>query len=433
MSNIFYGFYTIHNFVNNSPDAVNVIGELGPKPSTYSRDIKNFANAEGVFNLFSTDELDTFVQDRISLVGDTTSGLLDGLSNYTENSISLLDDMERFFGENVLSVTIGPGILNLIDNKIYPAWIQFTKDIGTTEIHVVTVKVWLSNLRFRDEYPNGEFNLIYPITDIQTLYNNYSICKTQVANLSPSFFTTKLTQTLSGVVLTGTTVFNVTVHNRLNDVETFEFPILVAYNGNNVYCNEQNYIARLIEELLEPELHTLEEWNSVIRISLAINEYYIIPKWNNTAISNSSLAFPIYSPTIDKSDVDFQDIANTYFPEFSLAEVENFINYFVSVYKSIGLYIVPGLNNPDGRIPFSEKFNDYFIIRVNDPNVEQMSLPTRQFTVLLNSLLIEAEKYEIGSTLTGGISMLTREEKIYLTKINGNVKINILTKMSMGG
>ena len=228
MSNIFYGFYTIHSFVNNDPNAVNVIGELGPKPSTYSRDIKKFSNNEGVFNLFSTDGLDAFVQDRISLVGNLTSDLLNGLSTYTENSVSLLDDIERFFGEDVLSVSIGPGILNLINNKLYPAWIQFTKDVGTTEIHVVTIKVWLSNLRFRDEYPKGEFDLIYPITDIQTLYNNYSVCKTQVNSLSPSFFTSKLSQVLGGVVLTGNTIFNVTVHNRLNDVETFEFPILVA-------------------------------------------------------------------------------------------------------------------------------------------------------------------------------------------------------------
>jgi hypothetical protein len=431
MSNNIYGFYVINGFINNAPNVVNAIGELGNKTATYSRDVKQFPNAEGIFNLFSTTEPDDYVYDRINIIGNTISTLLNGLSDYTINGDGLLDDMERFFGEEAITVSVGPGILNTVDSKLYPSYIEFTKDVGSLDVHVVTVKIWLSNLHFRDEYPNGTFNLIYPISNLQTLYDNYSTCRTQVLNLSATFFTTKLTQDLPGVILTGTEVFTVTVHNRLNDAQSFEMPILVAFNGNANYCNEINYTARLVEDLLDPGLHNLDDWNSVIHLATNINEYFIIPRWNDTAVSNNSLAFPIYTPSVAKTDLLFEAIADNYFPDFTLSEVEDFIVYTTAVYKSLGFYALPALNNPDGRLSFKGKWEDYFVVKVNDPNIGQMGVETRQMAVLLDSLLIEAERYALGDTLSVGTTVVSRNDMLFLTRISGSIKLSVLARMSV--
>jgi hypothetical protein len=404
------GFFNIDSFINNSTNATNPIGEISAKGLTYERDVKQYVGVKGTLLQFGISNSTVYIDSNIQAIGANVVTLLDNLVNVTTPSGSLLADITSSLGNTVSAITIGEATLNPVDNKLYPNWITFTVLI---EGNSIDLKIWLSNEVFLTEYPLGYIKLIYPIADIQTLYDDYLTNRTTVQALTPSSLI-KITHDAITYPVTGFDSLSVRVYNRLNTAQYFNLPIAVAYNGGSIYCNKTSFMETFKNELLSGGIIPLEDWLVVIPSLVPLNKYYIVPNWANTALPNQLVVSPICSPTIAIESVDI--VANAHFSQYNVADVVGYLDYSVAIYKSIGFFVLPDIGNSDGRIRWRAKFSDYFILPLTDLNIGQMSPRTKTVSIALDQLLHLAETYTVGDTLPAGFKVEVYATKTYITK-----------------
>lgn len=419
-----YGFYEIKGFLGNIPNSPNPIGEISSVALTYSKTIKEYPTANGVLHVFDVGTLTSGQSTNLNSSCSNVAALLNGIPGYNSTPGTLLLDIETALTNAATNVTIGASILNPIDSTNYPAWVSFTI---TENSQSYTFMIWLSNNDFLNNYPLGNIQLIFPISNLADLYNNFTTSKATVNALSLTDFV-NLGSNISGVI-TNTTSFTVLVQETTDSTQTFQFPVYVAYNGGPIYCNHNNYFQAFVNAVLASSTLTLSQWLAAIPSLVPVNTFLIVVNWQNTAVSNGSLANPICSPTIPV--VDASPLASTYFPDYTLGQVSGFLDYTCAMYKSVGLYILPLLGNADGRLTWSAKFPDYFLVGLTDVNLGQMSVLTQTMASTLNSLIAFAETYVTGVTLPSGVSVLTRGNKTYVCQTVNSVQMCVLTRASV--
>lgn len=418
-----YAFYTLYNSINNNSNVVNPIGELSERGLTYALDVKHYSGTTGSLTVFDHDDGTVYITNNMTTISTAISAKMDEVqAAVVATDGTLASRVTTALGNNVSSVALGASVLNPVDNKLYPSFITFVYTAGGNDI---PIKIWLANTNFLADYPLGVIKLVYPIANLQSLYSNYAQCKTAVNNLSPTALISKAAAQINYQV-TGFTTFNVTIHNHADNAQSFVMPVFVGYNGGVVFCNNANYLIQMIADVQIGSTYTLEDWVTVIPFAIPVNRYYIAPNWSNAAITNSGINYPICSPTI--LPTNFDESATVFFPSSSPQEITDFLNYSVALYKSIGLFILPDANNLDGRVSWLNKFRDYFIVTLNDSNVDQMSNETKNVSILLDQLLRVAETYQEGVTLDGTMIVETYEGMDYICKTVEATRLCILTR-----
>jgi len=414
------GFYTINSFINNTPGAINPVGELSEIGTTYAKSIQYFTGSNGTLNVFDVGGL----SGSISSLAAVAVTALNGVPGYNTSSGTLINNMLAALGNGTSNVSIGNGVLNPIDNLLYPEWIQFNV---TASGNTVSFKVWLVNASFLSQYPLGQIQLVYPINNLQLLFTNYTASAFAINSLNPTSLITDVATQVTGVV-TGITTFTVNVYNAADTTQFFSMPIAVAYNGGPVFCNMANYILKLKSDLLASGAQTLNQWLNIIPALLPLSKFYFVPNWGNAAISNSALATPIISPTITVTDTT--SFASTYFPDYASSHIVGFLDYTVMMYKSIGLFVLPDFTNLDGPLTFKAKFPDYFLVSVSDINLEQMSQVTVQMAVALDQVVRFAETWTTSTVLPAGYVLETRNNQTYVNVNVTGATLSVLTRHS---
>lgn len=417
------GFFNINSFMSHDSNNPNVIGDISSVALTYSKNIEEFTSTLGTLYVFDKGGLSGPQITAFNSTCSTIATLLNGIINYTVGGAGLLIDMETALTGSAITVSIGNSILNTIDSKNYPTWVEFTI---TESALSWTFKVWLSNTDFITNYPLGNIQLIYPFTNLQILYTSYLTAQADVAALTPISMSTIASGSVTGVV-TGYASFQVLVQNPADYTANFQFPVLVAYNGGNDYCNQNNYFAQFVTEILASGSYTLDQWLAVIPSLVPVNAYYFVVNWANTSINNGLSVLPLYSPTV--AALATTTLATTYFSDYTMPQVENYIEYTTSMYKSLGMYVVPDIGNTDGRVTWQSKFPDYFLVALDDVNYARMSIGTQEMITMLNQLLSVAETFTSG-TLPTGVTTLIRGSNTYLCQTLGTVQIRVLTRAS---
>ena len=417
------GFYTMDASVSNIDNSTNPVGELSELGRTYARNVTTYFGSNGFLEVFNTGQLTGNQTDILQQALTNVAGLLSNIVNYNTSSGTILADIAAELGSSVSGVAIGNTVLNPVDNVLYPEWIAFT----STQLAVsFEFKIWLVNTAFLADYPYGQFELIYPVTNLALLYTDFETSKNTVSLLNPTSLISLASQRIHHSV-TGYTSFTIRVYNRLDQAQFFDLPILVAYNGGNLYNTQSAFLEQFKTEVLQSGILTLEDWLVVIPSLIPVNSYYVLPTWDNVAVSNLALIAPLGSPTI--APFTGVSIATRYFAEYTQPEVVNYLNYSVVLYKSLGVYVLPDIGNLDGRIPFRTKFHDYFLVPLSNINIEQMSVLTQNMTVLLDQLVRFAETYIDGQLiLDEAISIQHHGIYTYVCKTVNSIKLCVLTR-----
>jgi len=418
------GFYNINSFINNNIGTVNPIGELSELGNTYSRTISQYAGTKGNLSIFDVGDLTISQRVLTQQVCTQIAGMLDNIVNYNTSSGNLLANFQAELGNTVTNLSLGLPILNPDDNQLYPTWIQF----DTVQQGLVwTFKIWLSDTDFRNNYPAGHIQLIFPISNLAHLFSDYTGSAAIVNALKPTSLTILAANQVTDVV-TGYDEMTIRVYNANDITQFFDFPVLVAFNGGDLFCNRVNYFKAFKDAILAVPGLTLAQWLTVIPSLEPLNKYYVLPNWINTAIVNLAVQSPICSPTILVSAPDA--FAAKYFPDYTLQQVSDYLNYTVAMYKSLGLYIVPDLLNLDGRLPWRVKLPDYFLVSLNDLNIQQMSVATQNVVVLLDRMIRFAETYTVDTVLPDTITIEKRGTLLYACSSIENIQLCVLTRAS---
>lgn len=418
------GFLNINSFVSNTDGVTNSVGEISPKSYTYSREVKSYVSTDTNFLVFDITTLTGPEQAVIEAVNADAASKLNAVAIGLPGSIAMLTEVTTALGANVAGISIGPEVLNTVDGLNYPAWIEFTL---TSNGFDWLIKVWLVDAYFDTEFTECFVEVILPFTDLTLMYLNYPLVVSTVEALDTGSLintaSSQITDPVTGYQHLTLELFNV------NDLsQSIQIPFLIAYNGSTVVCTTTEFI-NAIQILLEASgSYTLAEWIIIIPDLVPINTYRVVANWGNIAVDNLALAAPLCSPTVDL--IDGVGIAAAYWPGILEVDVLSHLQYSVALYKSIGLYLLPDENNPDGRLNWKTKFPDYLVIATNDSNISQLSTTTQTVIITLDQMIRLAETYVTGDTLDAGITKEVFGSYEYLSKRVLSIKLTVLTRES---
>lgn len=420
-------FLEIDRFISNINNTVSVVGELATTSKTYSRDVKIYTNDSSTLHVFDEQSIS---DEELAVVDLVSNEVLDGLVNIPSNLGGdgiLVNKVRELMPDIFTNVTVGRPVVNPVDLINYPEWIQLTVNSNG---YLWTYKVWLVNSSFALEYPAVELEVVTPIDNIQNLYDDFTVA----ANAIQAMRMTTLAERQSNqvtVAVTGVKVITVTAYNHNNSAESVDVPFLIAFNGSREYVTAELMLRAIEKILLAGGSHPLSEWAITIPELLPVNVFTIIPTWDNVAVDSPALSAPIYTPTL--SNIDKPELLRTYLPTAELENTIPFVEYSVSIYKSLGFYSIPSSANTDGRLTWLIKYPDYMVLAINDPNINQLNNDTQNIIVLLNQLLPVAESYVAGASISAAYALEERDNRTFVTGRTGNVKLAIMTRDSYLG
>lgn len=416
-----YGFLTVHNFINNVPNVVNSIGEISEVGATYAKSVKSYNNTDTKLSVFFNAHTDQYILDNIETLNAQAALILNGIASYVHTTGVLVDTTNAL--STAVDVSVGAGIVNQIDDVVYPEWVQFTLPVVG---HTVTYKVWLANSSWLTQYPKGEFEFVLPINDLQSLWDGFEENQALVRALTPLTLTQKAAIEIVPPS-TGADSFTVHVYKRTDHSKHFDLPIYVSYNGGPLWNNYDNYIAAFIDILVNTGPHTLEEWKTVIPGLVALNKFYVIPIWGSKAVAAlSSMDPPVAaSPSIVMEAPTA--IHTEFFPALADEDVLGHLVYTVMSYKSYGLYILASIDNDNSRQKFNVVYPDYFVRSVNDISANLMSNETLEMAIMLDALVRVAETWYEGDDLPIDVTTVENGIYTYLSKSAGAITLNVLT------
>lgn len=426
-----FSFYSLNSFISNINDAINPVGELSDFCETFARDVKKNPSTNGLLYTFNTSNVATEQEQFIDLALTNLSNKLDHVIIGLQTQDPTIANVTNLLGMSISNPSIGNLILNPVNSRQYPEFISFTYTFSGYDWDI---KIWFCDDSFKVQYPKGIIEVVPPLDSMSILYNNWSSAKTLIQSFSFATMNNRLNQQIQNTTLTGTETIILKVLN-VNDLsQYFDMPVTFAYNGGIVYCNLTNFLNTLVEYLITSTTITLNQWIFIIPGLIPVNRYYFIPDWLNISINNLSLQTPIYSPTLVPSRLDY--IYDKFFNNILRSFYDNRINYTTFVYKSLGMFILPADNNPNGNISFKDYIHDYFVSPVGDVNIGQMSVQTQDFIVLFDKLIRFAELYQTtGTNITPTeLSEVKRENRgnyVYLVIRVDNLEIAVVTYQSM--
>ena len=426
MSIDIFGFFNFNQFINNADSTTNPVGELSGFCETFSRDVKEEPTSNGLFYIFNVSNLDLTSAQFLASIYTKISVKLDAVISGLQTQAPLLSNVSSLLGASVNTVSIGNLILNPLDGRQYPEYVSFLYEQDGSEWNI---KVWFCDDSFRMQYPKGTIEIVNPLDNMSLLYNSWSIAKNLIAQFNLATMNNRLNAQIQNVQLTGTETIMLTVLN-INDLsQSFKMPVLFAFNGGIVYCNLTNFLKTLADYLVALGI-PLDQWIIIIPDLIPVNRYYFIPDWLNISINSLAHPAPLYSPTTNLAR--FDDVYNKFFNNLLKDYYTAKINYATSVYKSIGLFILPADNNINGALPFHEYIHDYFVSLIGDVNIGQMSPQTQDFIIAFDNMIRLAETYQtIGNMpLPAGITRENRDVYVYLVQRVDSLEVALLTRQS---
>ena len=419
------GFYTADTFISNASNTINPVGELSEIGYTYSRSVEKYIGNKGNLDIFNFGTLTTQQETLLQTVCSSVVLLIDNLVDYNTSSGALFSDVTALLGATVTDITLGNSVLNPVDGKLYPEWIEFTT---LQQEDSWTFKIWLVDASFLTQYPLGQFEFINPLVNLQNLFYNFAASKATVLALTPTSLITKAASQIKAPV-TGFDTLTIRVFNYLDQTQYFDMPVAVAFNGGIIHNNAAAYLTAFKDALLAGGVITLAQWLVILPSLVPINKYYVVVNWQNAAIINLAIPAPICSPTIKVASAN--TVATQYFPSYAYNEVDEFLDYTVALYKSVGLYILPALDNLDGRVSFRTKFDDYFLIPLSDINIEQMSPTTQNMTIVLDQLIRLAEVYKENMVLPNELVSIQQHGNFtYVCRTIDSTLLCVITRAS---
>ena len=410
------GFLRDLSYVDGSA-GVNPIGQLSPKSGTYG---ENISYSDGA----TPTELLIFLDASGMPSGVTTpmlqslAGMLGHVYGYNTSQSTVTNDILAVLTTGFSNITLGPLIINPLTLEQDPSSISFTYTFLTISYDF---QIWLSDTAFQNECPISTINVATPISNLSLLYTNFGLAKQTIDNLNLLSMSTIISQVQTPVPPTEVYTEYFRVFSSTDNSLWFDFPVAFVCNGGPLNVNPTTCLQAFINLLLSTTSITLDIWEMIIPSLLPTDKFYIIPNWSNKAVT---VGGNIGSPTIELFNNPGQNIQTNYFPTLSPDQVNNFLDYTVLQYNSYGLFILPDVENADGRLPFRTKVADYFIVPTNDVLISKMAVNTQEVVNLLVTLLTESITLATAQTSGRRIELLNGHS--FLLGVVNSITLSVL-------
>lgn len=428
-----YGFYKYPPLIDNTLNIVNPLGELSDDSLTYAKDKSTHSNGA-----YPQTVLVGFHSVKDNVVTEIPSGIVTRILQLGQwiynrasagqigtNPTDLLNALLGEFGDQVVNVQLGPLLLH--EGIRLPRWIEF-KDTKYDSDN--TIKLWISDQAFNNEYPETNIKVIPPITNIDDMFLGEDIVRARLEEYSLSDRFDQVQKLRADYPYTLHRVENFRWINPVDASKTIVTPwIVVIYGraGNNPDLIKE----AIIDYIMANTEKDREDWEDLIPDLLLSTEFIITPQWQQYALPNLELEAGIHSPilrpyvALELAHRTTQ--GNGYSPEWIAEKIES----SGLIYKSLAFTIIGNPNNRTGITQFSEQFSDYILVTNNSADFNRMSVRTQEFKDMLAAMVKHAETTNPTTQVPTGFSRITRKGVVYVGKQYEDILYLVVTKYSV--
>ncbi len=422
------GFASFAGFANNAIGQVSLIGELSSTSLTFAKDkgiLTNINYKDIVLTSFSSKEDDEPTpatqsqQDSLfDVVGWIYTQMLN--SNTTQDKLVFLTAISDYFAGNISNVEFGV-IINYGDNYI-PEWVSWNYGEGGDFF-----RIWFSDASFQAQYDEYEIIVIPALENL----DNFFLQATEVDARLGAMTTSKIVDRMQAA--------KENYPETVMKVETFDYiaPGNPNYKvpsrwGVLIYGNAGNNIDSIKDALtkyiLDHSGHLRADWIDILPDLFKRTEFVFMPVWDNYAIPNRTLEAGIYSPLINPAyALDKFELIVTF---YLLAHIKNVMDFLTYPYKSLGMVVVGGPENREGKFHLTDFYPDFIAINTASIDFNRMSPETQEFANDLATMIYLAENTDKYTILPFGYTKLVRDNIIYVVKTINNVQFLVVTKHS---
>lgn len=384
MTKTIKAFITRDDFVTPSSHTTAPVFELSEQSMTYARrkdvmfpsEYQKYALysfSPGVTNQVTNSEANLILRTVTEFVSHLTTESYTAKQQIISTFVSRHNSL--FPTTPVLGFDYNNSIIHA--NTTVPDYVTFT-------ISDINCSIWLSENTFNRLYPFYDINVVLPFENFDSIIRNTLSTITALDAFDLTVFNDRIEEDKAGYPTTRSRVLNIPY--RVPGSSTLKN----CYFGFNIYGIQGNHdhILRLeLHRYLTEELGLATEYVEERFPSLLnINEFFIIPRWDNLAIDSQVGQGSIASQMVNafSAEMDIAKFIKLYDDEYFLTK--NTYNV-PNTYNNLLLHVVNGYYSQDQVKDFKQYYPDMITVNTMHPDFDRMSQRTQRFMVLLENLL----------------------------------------------
>ncbi len=428
--NVIKGFITIPSLINNLPGQISKLGELSDFSATYAREKADYQLLDVAdYRLTTFMAYDTVSKLNIEVEDNQVRQIFEVIAKaitYANANIRPYDSED--FRNSILAQMFGKirelELGEFIDNgsMALPGWISWF-NISTGAF----IRVWLSDDAFQDQYDEYEIVVIPPIVPVEDMFDSYGIVSNKISNIKLSDFNLKVENARNGDPESYIRFLSFNFYNVNNKAQFISTPwCILVYGkaGDNIDTIKDNIIAYLLSH----STRSRNDWEIILPEIFKRTEFILIPRWDKMSIPNLTEMSGLYSSIVEPLEcIAFaKSVATTYDPSF----IENNCYIMPFDYKGLSIVVINGNNNIESKARFNGIFYDYIPVPSTSLDFNRMTQNTRDWILLIEQMLIEAEKAKPYSSYSRNLRKIIRNDVTYVTGVYDNINFLIPAKFN---
>lgn len=463
MADDFYslkGFVSFGALTNNETGVISPIGELSLRSGTFAKDRALFTGVTATSPATTVDltvfsgrsplgavvETPTVVSSLLLSIGAWVyKEAVDG--TFQSGTESLRVPFLAQFGDKITSISIGAMVSVEIESVEYWFPRSLTLTLDSAEVWApsavpagfesVRTKLWFSDNDFKQQYDEYDIAFIapVPIADIDDLFQFPPQVIELLEAMTPPVMAQQVALAAGNSPYTVLSSFNFKYHHLgapTTTTDAYWTFVIWSDFGNNFDKMKLD----LAEWILDNSTHTREEWIAIFPDIFASTEFIITPLWNQYAIPNLSLDHAMYSPTIPFTEaVEFAH-STTVGLGYTEEYIDEHLTFLSMPYKSVACLSVGGPDNRDDKHYLYDFLPDFIDVPTSSIDFDRMSQPTRQWAMLIYSMLNVAEYMGDFTDIPSGMYRVKRtnannDEVLYIGASINDVQYLVTSKQSL--
>lgn len=415
------GFISIKTLINNAIGIVSPLGETTTYASTFSKERGEYFDASApeisLITTYSADESGnpTTLQTTIATHILTVAKWVINYGRTTQNTFTPSEL------RNALLISFPGSIVNpqcgLTDTNgdiSLPQWVSWENNNNGN----YQIKIWFSNAAFVQQYDESDIVVIPPVDNVNVFFNEPAALQTLVNSRTVGQFNDKvvLARNKNPETVTRVMTFNYTgIANTAITFPTNWYVLVYGAAGDN----NDSIRNAIINYILANSNYSRTQWQAILPDLFKQTEFTMLPRWDKYAIPNMTLKAGMYSPLVNAGEaITFAKAKINNYPQLHIEQKTTVLS---NPFKSLQLVVVGGNDNINSKFLLSDFFPDYISENTDSVDFSRMSVSTQNFCLMLNELLIEAERATDYSDIPLTMRKVTRNGILYISQYYENV------------
>lgn len=430
---LFKGFAQIGPLTNNTRGVVAPVGEISTKCRTFTRNL-----TENVHNDFlgetlvglSYSENDTSLQ----VPDDTAYKCLKAINwTYTQARQGRFTENQQVYQQYFIQSLgaeydlIATGRMVGFGTYYAPEWIEIAPFQGSAENRW---KIWFSDDSLYNQYDEFLILVIPPIVNIDAFFDDYDAVMTLMAGVEQTEQFQRMTNAI-GKDPQSTQRSDVFLWQDRNDKTLKVSTNWVTAHYGMAGDNLDSVKEAIRDYIMANTTHTRDEWAEIFPDLFTSTEFIVTPGWNVIAVPNGTRDLGVFSGiiTFRKAMALCHDTCKGV--KYTPAHIDYVNEGIQTLHRGVTAAIVGGPENRDNINQFSLRYPDYIAVPTTHPDFMRMAEETRQFVLLLSTMLLHAETLTPSTGVPEGFNRLHRDGVYYLAKSFKNYLWLVVSKYSV--